>query len=471
MNNILYPQLLSSDEIFMDTMESETKLTRMKNVLPISLAAFFNDMGSDMLFAFYPLFFVQVLKISEMKILGLVDSLALLFGFIIMPFIGRLADMKGRKHLIWSGYALLAISRLSQGLARAWQHLIPPKILYQMGRGIRNPPREALLTDSVPASHRGRAFGFLGSMDTFGAVIGPLLGLYLFQQFLNMGIQVDEAYRWIFYAAAAPTTVSILLILLGTKEVRKDFDSKHVGERKWGFSVLVKDRNLLVFTLIAMIFTFWNVSENFMLVSGIRILGIPKEQLWPTVLLYWLINVSFAPTAHFAGKFSDKFGRKTPIVLGMIILGLMTIGFAYVSTYLTMSILFLMHGVYQGLYTPNVQAWIADLAPREQRAEVIGTFKMLVGFSDIPGPFVFGLLWDSLGIETPFIIGGLFCIACAVLMTIMLPREHNQFEDIRPHDDGLNNSGILGDPARAINEGSLSPCVTGEVMGLVNSDA
>jgi len=114
----------------MPDQQDDVKITRMTNVLPISLAAFFNDMGSDMLFAFYPLFFVQVLHVSEMKVLGLVDSLALLCGFIIMPFIGRLADVRGRKHLIWGGYALLLISRLTQGLARVWEHLVPPKMLY-----------------------------------------------------------------------------------------------------------------------------------------------------------------------------------------------------------------------------------------------------------------------------------------------------------------------------------------------------
>jgi MFS family permease len=409
-------------KIEMTIEESKTKLTKMPNVLPISLAAFFNDMGSDMLFAFYPVFCVQVLNISEMKTLGLVDSLALLFGFIIMPFVGRLADIRGRKHLIWGGYAFLAVSRLSQGLTRIWYHLVPPKMLYQIGRGIRNPPREALLTDSVPQSHRGRAFGLLGSMDTFGAVIGPLLGLYLFQQFMKYGVQIDEAYRWIFFAAAAPTTISILLILFGTKEVKKDFETQSIKKKEWGFSILLKDRNLLIFTLITMVFTFWNVSENFMLVSGAKILGIPKEEFWNTVILYWLINVSFAPTAYFAGRFSDRFGRKIPIISGMIILGIMTMGFAYAFNFFTVGVLFLMHGIYQGLYSPNVQAWIADLAPVDQRAEVIGTFKMLVGLSDIPGPFVFGLIWDYFGIETPFLIGGLFCIACAALMILLNPK-------------------------------------------------
>jgi len=398
--------------------KQQSNLLKMPNVLPISLAAFFNDMGSDMLFAFYPVFFVQVLGIQEMKILGLVDSLALLFGFLIMPLVGRLSDLKGRKHLIWIGYAMLAISRLSQGLTRTWQQLIPAKMLYQLGRGVRNPPREALLTDSVPASHRGRAFGLLGSMDTLGAIIGPLLGLYLFQRFLLQGIHIDEAYRWIFLAASVPTLISILIILLGAKEVRTPSQEKKT-KRQIGLSLLVSDRRLLAFTIATMVFTFWNVSENFMLVSGIKILGIPKERFWATVLLYWLINVSFAPTAYVGGRFSDKRGRRLPIVAGMLVLGVMTIGFAFANSYVIVGVLFLMHGVYQGLYKPNVQALVADLAPSDQRGELIGTYKMLVGFSDIVGPLFFGLLWDVYGLKIPFIVGGLFCLGCAVAVYLL----------------------------------------------------
>jgi len=401
----------------------EQSLYKRTNVLPISFAAFFNDMGSDMLFAFYPLFFVQVLSVTDMKTLGLVDSLALLIGFIIMPFVGRLADLRGRKHLIWGGYALLQISRLTQGLARVWIHLIPPKMLYQIGRGIRNPPREALLTDSVPKEYRGRAFGFLGSMDTFGAIIGPVLGLALFSWFLNMGVNIDEAYRWIFFCAALPTTASVLIIFFGTKEVRNDFKLKKT-EQKGGFTVIKENKMLLTFTAVICLFTFWNVSENFMLVSGAQILGIPKEEFWTSVILYWLINVTFAPTAFFAGRFSDKYGRKIPIVSGMIILGIMTVSFAFAFNLITVGVLFMMHGIYQGLFRPSVQAWIADLAPIDKRAEVIGTFKMLVGLSDIPGPFVFGLIWDLFSFETSFIVGGIFCLLCAFLLWF-IPMKRN----------------------------------------------
>lgn len=405
----------------MSETKRETRITKLTNVFPICFAAFFNDIGSDMLFAFYPLFFVQVLRISEMKVLGLVDTLALLAGFLIMPLVGRLADIRGRKHLIWSGYGLLLISRFSQGLVHVWEHLVPPKMLYQVGRGIRNPPREALLADSVSSRQRGRAFGLLGSMDTLGAIIGPILGIGVFQLFLNMGVHVDDAYRWIFFCAAAPTTVSILIIFFGTREVRTDFDKMKASKRRWGFTILRENRTLLLFTLVTCVFTFWSVSENFMLISGAKILSIPKEQFWISVILYWFINVTFAPTAFFSGRLSDRVGRKIPITTGMVTLGVMTMGFAFAFNVYTVAALFMIHGVYQGLFKPSVQAWVADLAPAQERAEVIGTYKMLTGLSDIPGPFVFGLIWDVFNRETAFLTGGAFCLICAVLLMLFVP--------------------------------------------------
>jgi len=396
------------------------RLSRRPNVVSICLAAFFNDMGSDMLFAFYPLFLVQVLHVSEMKILGLIDTLALLLGFVVMPLVGKLADVRGRKHLIWTGYMLLLISRITQGLARVWTHLIPPKILYQIGRGIRDPPREALLADSVPQSQRGQAFGWLGSADTFGAILGPIIGLGLFSWFINLGIHIDEAYRWIFFCAAAPTTMSILTILFGTRDVKTQSYEVDRSKRRWDFSLIRKDRTLLLLTVVCCVFTFWEVSENFMLASGSKIIGLTKEQFWISVILYWFINVTFAPTAFFVGKFSDKVGRKIPVTVGMMVLGLMTIGFAFATHLFTVGVLFMLHGIYQGFFTPSIKAWVADLAPPDRRAETIGTYSMIVGISDVPGPLVFGLLWDAFGLETPFIISGVFCVICAILLALFV---------------------------------------------------
>jgi hypothetical protein len=88
------------------TAEGEPKTYQRPNVLPLSLAAFFNDTGSDMLFAFYPLFLVLILKVN-MGQLGGLDSIALFARLLLRPITGLIADRKG--DAISSGQVIRAL--------------------------------------------------------------------------------------------------------------------------------------------------------------------------------------------------------------------------------------------------------------------------------------------------------------------------------------------------------------------------
>ncbi len=409
--------------------ESKPKTYQRPNVLPLSLAAFFNDTGSDMLFAFYPLFLVLILKVN-MGQLGGLDSIALLAGLLLRPLTGFIADRKGRRHFIWTGYLCLMVSRPLQGLARIWWHLALPKMLYEVGRGVRNPPREALMADSVPREERGLAFGLLDSMDTLGAMLGPLLGLGIFY-FLGhyAGLTMESAFRFIFFAAAIPTIVSIFIIITKTREVKEFGGPKESptsqSPRGSRLAALRGHRTLLIFTVISCLFAFWAVTENFMLVCGLRILEISRQDIgdiWRVVILYWFVNLSFAPTALYAGRLSDRVGRKLPIFLSLVILATLTLGFAFVGRiYWQIGILFALHGIYQGFLKPAQKAFVADLAPEEMRATVLGTYSMLTGAAAVPGPFIFGLLWHfSGGWRLPFLISGSFVALSAILFLLFV---------------------------------------------------
>ena len=392
------------------------KIFRRPNVLPLCLAAFFNDIGSDMLFAFYPLFLVMILGVKDMKVLGLIESLALLMGLILRPWTGRLADLRGRIGFIRGGYLLLALSRMGQGLARIWWHLAPPKMLYEIGRGLRNPPREALLTESVPPQERGLAFGMLQSMDTAGAILGPLLGLGIFY-FLKGRIPLEGAYRAVFFCAALPTFISLWLTSTRLREMRPFAEAPRMeGERKGAFRSPV----LLIFTALSCLFSLWAVSEDFMLVSGAQVLGVEATQIGAVVLLYWFINVTFAPTALVAGRLSDRFGRKPFIVASFLVLGALTSLFAVARTFWQVGLLFAAHGIHQGLLSPSQTALVADLAPEESRAEAMGTYSMWVGLFAIPAPFLFGLLWDAFGRYFPFLISGASVALCGLLVALLV---------------------------------------------------
>ncbi len=401
---------------------TQVKVHRRPNVMPLSLAAFFNDTGSDMLFAFYPLFLVMILGVRDMKVLGFIESLALLAGLLLRPVAGRISDLRGRIGFIWGGYICLALSRVGQGLARSWWHLIPPKMLYEIGRGVRNPPREALLAESVPQEERGLAFGILKSMDTAGAILGPLLGLGIFA-LLRGYLPLESVYRAIFFFSALPTLVSIWLTSTRLRE--SGLVEAEGGER--GDVSLASDafrsRALFLFTAISCLFSFWAVTENFMLVSGAQVLGVGASQITMVVFLYWFINVTFAPTALVAGRLSDRLGRKPFIALGFLVLGALTAFFAWARTFWQVGLLFAAHGVYQGLLSPSQTALVADLAPPAHRAQALGRYSMWVGLFAIPAPFVFGWLWDSWGRPFAFLVSGAFVAVSAILMLLLVHPE------------------------------------------------
>lgn len=91
--------------------------------------------------------------------------------------------------------------------------MLVARALDRLGNGIRGAPRDALIADDVPAEHLGRAFGFHRSMDTLGAVIGPLLGLALFELF-------NHHYRPVFIVAVIPAVLSAVAVLFVHEQKR-----------------------------------------------------------------------------------------------------------------------------------------------------------------------------------------------------------------------------------------------------------
>jgi MFS family permease len=159
-----------------------------------------------------------------------------------------------------------------------------------------------------------------------------------------------------------------------------------------------------------------------MLVCGTKILGLTREQIWPVVILYWFINITYAPSGWMAGRLSDRIGRKPLMVASLVILGCLTLGFVLVGeTFLGVGVLFALHGIYQGLMKPIQKAFVADLAPDHHRAEALGRFGMWAGLAAIPAPLFFGVLWDSAGWRVPFVISGVVVLACSVALGVLVP--------------------------------------------------
>src|SRR6266496_3157697 len=138
-------------------------------------------------------------------------------GYPLLPALvsGRLADRPGRRgRLIVAGYFIAAaVRRIIAVTAAAWQ-VIGLRVVDRLGKGLRSPPRDALIADVTPAPLVGRAFGLQRGLDHVGAVIGPLVAWWM----LSTGADV----RKVIVASLVPGVLVLVLAMWAVKDQRRE---------------------------------------------------------------------------------------------------------------------------------------------------------------------------------------------------------------------------------------------------------
>ena len=181
------------------------------SVWALGLVSLFMDVSSEMIHALLPLYLVTVLGTSKLTV-GIIEGIAEATASITKVFSGALSDYLGkRKWLAAFGYGLAAFTKPIFPLATSIGWLVAARFVDRVGKGIRGAPRDALIADLTPADLRGTAFGLRQSLDTIGAVLGPLLAIVFMAAFANN-------FTAVFWIAVIPALVSVAIIVFGVHD-------------------------------------------------------------------------------------------------------------------------------------------------------------------------------------------------------------------------------------------------------------
>jgi MFS family permease len=284
-------------------------------------------------------------------------------------------------------------------------------------KGFRGAPRDALLADSVSPAHRGAAFGLRQAMDTAGAVLGPLAALALLPLF-------SGNVRKVFWMAAIPGVVAILLVWCGVSEIRPAEGGAHsrtpiclgppdvrargharLHHLNWNWSLVVM--------LVAVgLFSLGNSSDLFLILRA-QNLGV-HAVLAPGLGL--LFNLVYTSLSWPAGKLSDQIPRRTLVIVGYFAYAAVYLGFSMVRGPQAVWLLFAAYGMYYAMTEGVLRAWIADLVPSSSRGSIFGVFNWLTGVAAFPASLLAGWLWRHYSPAAPFFASALFSSAAAVLL-------------------------------------------------------
>lgn len=358
------------------------------NVVLLALVSLLTDVSSEMILPILPFFLVDVLLASAL-ILGVVEGLADGVVSFMRILSGRWSDAAGRrKRFVAAGYGLSTAMKALFPFVVTWPQFLGMRIVERAGKGIRDAPRDALLAESAPPEVRGKAFGFHRSMDTSGAIAGPLLALGLLA-WIGTSMALGDAYRMVLLLAAIPAGAAFLLVFLVKEAPRTP-----APRRPLRLSFQGAPRALLSFVVIASVFSLAEFSYAFLLLRAGA-----EEGTTVAILLYVFFNVVYAAAAFPAGILSDRVGRKPVILVGYVcfagMAGLLALGPSLPSL-VALVPAFALYGLSYGLTQGTERALVADLAPAEIKATVLGAYHASVGVVKIGSGVIAGLLWTVL---------------------------------------------------------------------------
>lgn len=373
-----------------------------RNIFFLGLTSLFNDFSSEMVFSIFPAFFTSVLKAGAQS-LGLVDGIAEAASNFFKIYSGSISDRyQKRKPLIIAGYALSVLPRPCYVLFPSVAGVLGLRFLDRVGKGLRDSPRDAIISLSADRSALGASFGYHRAMDTTGAILGPLAA-YLLLRFFPF------RFNLVFGAAFV---IGILAIF--TLYFISDLTSKVSANRlSLSASFMALPARFKIFLLSVFLLSTGSLPVVVLLLKSsalhLTIADIP--------LFYMVYNVAYAMFSIPAGQVSDRLGAWMVIPIGYATLLIAYLALDLANGAWTLAAGFFLLGLFPAL-TDGVQRSLASqITGEEIRGVALGSLNAATGFGALFAGIGGGYLWQASGPGTTFLVASSLAVVGLLLFS------------------------------------------------------
>jgi MFS family permease len=378
------------------------------NVRVLSAVSFLQDCASELLYPLLPIYLTAVLG-APPAVVGAVEGAAEGAASLTKLASGPLGDRFARRPLIATGYGMAALGKVIVAAAGAWPGVLAGRVVDRLGKGLRGAPRDALLVADVDDAARGRVFGFHRAMDTFGAVIGPLLGLAGYE-FL------DHQIAPLLWVAVVPAVLSVALVFLVRERVRfvPRSDRPPMLSR-------VRDLPRRYWRVTALLVAFGVVNfPDALLLLRLNEIGFSVVEV---ILAYVGYNLVYAVSSYPAGVVADRIGRPAVFAIGLLFFAVGYTGLGLTTDPVAAWLLIAVYGLFTGCTDGVGKAWISSLVNRDVQASAQGVFQGASGFAVLAAGLWAGMLWGADG-SVPLLVSGVTGVVFAAVMAVVAVRRH-----------------------------------------------
>jgi MFS family permease len=380
------------------------KVWLSRNLVILTLVSLTQDAASDLLYPLLPILLVGVIGAAPLA-LGLIEGCAEAAAGFAKLYSGKYSDRIGRKPFVISGYSLAGLGKVCVVLATSWPAVFFGRVTDRIGKGMRSSPRDALIHDSVPKEHLGKAFGFHRTGDNLGAVIGPALAL------LGLAVLNDDV-RAVAQWALIPALLSGLLTLFIKDSFKKPTKEKVAESKNYK---IPKEIKFPIATLVAIQLT--NIPDALLLLRLHQIGFTTKE----VVLSYMLFSFVTMLGAYPAGLIADKLNPKLVYAIGLFAFAVGYISLGLTENHTVAVFAIIVYGLFPALTDGVGKAWIASLSPDNHRGKIQGVYQSSMNFAILGAGIWGGALWSSGAIQWPLVVAGAGAAIGAIVLLVIRP--------------------------------------------------
>jgi MFS family permease len=382
-----------------------------RNVILLGLTSLFTDVSSEMVSAVVPLYLTFVLGFSALQF-GIVGGAYQGITALLRVFSGTVADRWQRhKEMAAAGYGLSAVCKLGLFAAgTTWSLAVGCLFLDRIGKGIRTAPRDALISLSSSPARLAEAFGVHRTLDTVGAILGPLVGFALLA--LVPG-RFDAVFLTSFCMATIGLGVLALFVQNRGARARMPSPASRSAARLFArpaFTRLAASAGALALVTI---------SDGFVFLSLQRRADF-DARFFP--LLYVGTALGYLLLALPVGRVADRVGRRRVFLAGHVAL---TGAYALLLLPSPGAVVLigctLLVGAYYAATDGVLMALATAMLPRSRLATGLAILTTVMSIARFLAAVLFGALWSWHGPEYAAGIFGAGLLFATLLAALLLP--------------------------------------------------
>jgi MFS transporter, DHA1 family, multidrug resistance protein len=431
-----------------EAQQSSTILRRLR------LSVFLVSLPFGMLLFGLPLI-ARELGASAVAIGGLLAVYALII-VVAQPVVGYGLDHFGRRPFLIVGLLGYAFSSAIFGLASDLGGLFLAQLAQGVGSGLLWLAALAVVSDLAPEDNLGREYGRIEEMSIRGVLIGTAAGFALLHlvsrtalgDAFGGGESLISGWRILFLGFTAATLLAVALAWRGVPEsLERGADLPEEAPATSHDQPVESDEK-------------WRLPGQLRILLGIVILtAIATAILDPILIKYLNDNVStnlfmvalaFLPAALAGsvlpsrlGGLSDRFGRRPPLIIALLVSGLATLAVPFVQSLWPLALLWVFEAAAFAAAVPAEEALVVDISGGERQGTALGYYTAAGGLGGVIGPLLGGWLYDRFAAVGAFGTSALLMALGAVLILLFVrepPRVKLATSRARNDHENLRNS-------------------------------